>query len=329
MIERKIAKKFINKKIIITGGTGLIGRQLTKILCDLKANVSVISLDNYSTDKRAKHIIGDLSNFNFCKSVTKNQDFAFHLAGIKASVKTTIEKPASFYVPLVMMNTNFLEACRVNNIKRLVYTSSIGAYSKASIFKEKKSTYKNEPMDFYPGWAKRMAELQIIAYKKQFKLKNYYIVRPANVYGPGDNFDKKNAMVIPSLMAKILQKKRPVEVWGDGSPIRDFAYSRDIAEGILRTMFYGTGKYDFLNLGSGKGISIKKLIETMNKITPFKYFFKSKLNQGFSKRVMNISAAKKIIKYKPETSLESGLKITWDWFLKNQKHYKLRKNYFN
>ena len=329
MIERKIAKKFINKKIIITGGTGLIGRQLTKILCDLKANVSVISLDNYSTDKRAKHIIGDLSNFNFCKSVTKNQDFAFHLAGIKASVKTTVEKPASFYVPLVMMNTNFLEACRVNNIKRLVYTSSIGAYSKASIFKEKKSTYKNEPMDFYPGWAKRMAELQIIAYKKQFKLKNYYIVRPANVYGPGDNFDKKNAMVIPSLMAKILQKKRPVEVWGDGSPIRDFAYSRDIAEGILRTMFYGTGKYDFLNLGSGKGISIKKLIETMNKITPFKYFFKSKLNQGFSKRVMDISAAKKIIKYKPETSLESGLKITWDWFLKNQKHYKLRKNYFN
>ena len=329
MIERKIAKKFINKKIIITGGTGLIGRQLTKILCDLKANVSVISLDNYSTDKRAKHIIGDLSNFNFCKSVTKNQDFAFHLAGIKASVKTTIEKPASFYVPLVMMNTNFLEACRVNNIKKLVYTSSIGAYSKASIFKEKKSTYKNEPMDFYPGWAKRMAELQIIAYKKQFKLKNYYIVRPANVYGPGDNFDKKNAMVIPSLMAKILQKKRPVEVWGDGSPIRDFAYSRDIAEGILRTMFYGTGKYNFLNLGSGKGISIKKLIETMNKITPFKYFFKSKLNQGFSKRVMNISAAKKIIKYKPETSLESGLKITWDWFLKNQKHYKLRKNYFN
>ena len=329
MIERKIAKKFINKKIIITGGTGLIGRQLTKILCDLKANVSVISLDNYSTDKRAKHIIGDLSNFNFCKSVTKNQDFAFHLAGIKASVKTTVEKPASFYVPLVMMNTNFLEACRVNNIKRLVYTSSIGAYSKASIFKEKKSTYKNEPMDFYPGWAKRMAELQIIAYKKQFKLKNYYIVRPANVYGPGDNFDKKNAMVIPSLMAKILQKKRPVEVWGDGSPIRDFAYSRDIAEGILRTMFYGTGKYDFLNLGSGKGISIKKLIETMNKITPFKYFFKSKLNQGFSKRVMDISAAKKIIKYKPSTSLESGLKITWDWFLKNQKHYKLRKNYFN
>jgi GDP-L-fucose synthase len=329
MIDNIIKNKFRNKKVVITGGTGLIGRQLTKILRNLKAKITVVSLDKYSTEKGVKYVIGDLSDYSFCKSVTKNQDFAFHLAGIKASVKTTIEKPASFYVPLVMMNTNFLEACRINKIKKLVYTSSIGAYSKASIFKEKKSNYEKEPMDFYPGWAKRMAELQIIAYKKQFKINNFYIVRPANVYGPGDNFDKKNAMVIPSLMSKILSKKRPVEVWGDGSPIRDFAYSGDIAEGILRTMVYGTGKYDFLNLGSGEGVSIKKLIETMNKITSFSYFFKSKSNQGFSKRVMDISVAKKIIKYKPNTSLELGLKTTWDWFLKNQKQYKLRKNYFN
>tara|TARA_B100001057_G_scaffold499059_2_gene608230 strand:- start:2487 stop:3476 length:990 start_codon:yes stop_codon:yes gene_type:complete len=329
MINNIIKNKFKNKKVIITGGTGLIGRQLTTILFNLKAKITVVSLDKYSTERGVKHVIGDLSDFTFCKTVTKNQDYAFHLAGIKASVKTTIEKPASFYVPLVMMNTNFLEACRINKIKRLVYTSSIGAYAKASIFREKQSNYEAEPMDFYPGWAKRMAELQIIAYKKQFKLKNFFIVRPANVYGPGDNFDKKNAMVIPALMSKILSKKRPVEVWGDGSPIRDIAYSGDIAEGILRTMVYGTGKYDFLNLGSGKGISIKKLIETMNKITPFRYFFKSKSNQGFSKRVMDISAAKKIIKYKPDTSLEHGLKTTWDWFLKNQKQYKLRKNYFN
>ena len=91
-----------------------------------------------------------MSDFSFCKTVTKNQDFAFHLAGIKASVKTTIEKPASFYVPLVMMNTNFLEACRINKIKKLVYTSSIGAYSKASIFKEKKSNYEKKTYGFLP-----------------------------------------------------------------------------------------------------------------------------------------------------------------------------------
>ncbi len=329
ILEKKIKNTVKDKKIIITGGTGLIGRQLTKILCDLKARVTIISLDNISIDRRAKHITGDLSDFKFCKKVTKNFDYAFHIAGIKGSVKTTIEKPASFYVPLLMMNTNFLEACRINNIKKLVYTSSIGAYQKASIFKETKFSYHKEPMDFYPGWAKRMAELQIISYKKQYKLNNFYIVRPANVYGPGDNFDKKNAMVIPSLMSKILTNRKSVEIWGDGSPIRDFAYSEDIALGIIRTLVYGTGKYNFLNLGSGKGISIKKLVQTMSQIVDFKYQFKSKTHQGFSKRIMDITLAKKIIKYKHYTKLKDGLKETWTWFLQNQNQYKKKKNYFN
>ena len=83
----------------------------------MKAKITVVSLDKYATEKGAKNIVGDLSDFSFCNSVAKNQDYAFHLAGIKASVKTTIEKPASFYVTLVMMNTNFLEACRINKIK--------------------------------------------------------------------------------------------------------------------------------------------------------------------------------------------------------------------
>ena len=101
MINNIIRNKFKNKKVIITGGTGLIGRQLTKMLRNLNAKITVVSLDKYSIEKGVKYIIGDLSDFSFCKSVTKNQDFAFHLAGIKASVKTTIEKPASFYVCLL------------------------------------------------------------------------------------------------------------------------------------------------------------------------------------------------------------------------------------
>mgnify|MGYP001345794863 CR=1 FL=1 len=281
MINKKIKKIFKNKKVIITGGTGLIGRQLTRILQSMEAKITVVSLDKYSTEKRVKYIVGDLSDFSFCKSVTKNQDFAFHLAGIKASVKTTIEKPASFYVPLVMMNTNFLEACRINKINRLVYTSSIGAYSKASIFKEKQSTYRKEPMDFYPGWAKRMAELQIIAYKKQFNLKNFYIVRPANVYGPGDNFDKKNAMVIPSLISKIDEKSSKVEIWGDGKSVRDFLFSRDAARGILLTLIKGTGKELFLNLGSGKGFSIKELVISLSSFINFNYYFNKSKSSGY------------------------------------------------
>ena len=135
-------------------------------------------------------------------------------------------------------------------------------------------------------------------------------------------------MVIPSLMSKILSNKRPIEVWGDGSPIRDFAYSEDIAIGILQTLVYGTGKFDFINLGSGKGVSIKNLVETMSRINHFTYKFKSKKNQGYSKRVFGYLCCKNI-NYNPKTSLEIGLRKTWNWFTKNNKQYKLRKNYFN
>ena len=121
MISKNVKIFFNNKKIIVTGGTGLIGSFVVKKLCDFGAKVTIVSLDKFNNEKRATHIIGDLTNFDFCKQVTKNQEYAFHMSGIKGSVQVTIEKPASFFVPLIMMNTNFLEASRLNGIKKLVY----------------------------------------------------------------------------------------------------------------------------------------------------------------------------------------------------------------
>ncbi len=329
MISNSIKKSFKKKKIVVTGGTGLIGRFVVKRLCDFDAKVTVISLDKFKVDKRAKHINGDLTDFNFCKKVTKNQDYAFHMSGIKGSVKVTIEKPASFFVPLLMMNTNFLEASRINGIKKLVYTSSIGAYSSREIFREKDSKIDEVPMDMFPGWAKRMAELQIQSYKKQHNIKNYYIVRPCNVYGPGDNFDPKNAMVIPTLLNRISNKEDPVLIWGDGSAIRDFAYAEDVADGIILTMYHGTKNLAFLNLGSGKGCTIRELVHTLSSIIKFNYKFDKTKPSGFPKRVMDIKSAKKILKYKPQFSLKKGLYETWKWYQKNKNENKLRHNYFN
>jgi GDP-L-fucose synthase len=225
-----------------------------------------------------------------------------------------------------MMNTNVLEACRVNTVRKVVYTSSIGAYASAEIFKETENL-DGPPMDMAPGWAKRMAELQIQAYKIQYGLDNFAIVRPCNVYGPGDNFDPNNAMVIPSLMYRIYHKENPLVVWGDGSAIRDFAYSRDVAEGVILALYYGT-KSGFVNLGSGKGYSIKKLVETLHSLIDFNYKFDTTKSSGFPKRVMDISLAKKLIHYNPTTTLLDGLKQTWDWFVKNQDEHLKKMNYF-
>jgi GDP-L-fucose synthase len=134
-------------------------------------------------------------------------------------------------------------------------------------------------------------------------------------------------MVIPSLMYRIYHNEDPVVIWGDGSAIRDFAFSKDVAEGVILALFYGTGGR-FVNLGSGKGFTIKELVDTLNNFIPFNYKFDTTKPSGFPKRVMDISLAKEMLEYNPTTSLLEGLKQTWDWYVKNQDEYLKRKNYF-
>lgn len=326
MLSKTLLDSFKQSRVLITGGTGLIGRQVVDIMCGAGARVKIVSLDKINVDDRAEHIFGDLSSFEFCKDITRGADYVFHIAGIKGSVEVTKAKPSSFFVPLLMMNTNMLEACRVNRVKKVAYTSSIGAYASAEVFKESENT-EGPPMDMFPGWAKRMAEMQVQAYKIQYGLDNFAIVRPCNVYGPGDNFDPDNAMVIPTLMHRIYHKEDPVVVWGDGSAIRDFAYSRDVAEGVILALYYGT-KGGFVNLGSGKGYSVKELVETLHSFIDFNYKFDTTKSSGFPRRVMDISLARQLIHYNPTTSLQEGLKKTWEWYLKNQDEYLKKVNYF-
>jgi len=327
MIKDDVLKFFDKKNVLVTGGTGLIGRQVVALLCDAGANVRVVSLDRIKINDKADHVYGDLTNFEFCREVTKDMDSVFHLAGIKGSIDVTIKKPASHFVPALMFNTNVLESCRINKVERVVYTSSIGAYASAEVFKEGENE-GGPPMDFYAGWAKRMAEFQIQTYKIQYSLSNYSVVRPCNVYGPGDNFDPDNAMVIPTLMYRIFNKENPVLVWGDGSAVRDFAFSRDVAEGTILAIYHGTKDHPYINLGSGKGYTIKELVETLHSFLDFNYLFDTSKPSGFPKRVMDISLAREAIDYNHGTSLSDGLKETWEWFMKNKDEYLQKKNYF-
>ncbi len=310
----------------MTGGTGLIGRQVVNQLKVLGLEVTTVSLDSLSVPGADHHVEGDLTDFDFCMEITKNVDYVFHLAGIKGSLEVTLARPASFLVPMLRFNTNVLEAARRNSVKKLVYTSSIGAYASAEVFVETDG-HLGEPMDTYPGWAKRIAETQIQAYKKEYGL-DWAVVRPCNVYGPGDNFDPNNAMVIPSLMMKIRRGDDPVVVWGDGSSVRDFAYSEDVAEGIVKAAELGT-RGSFVNLASGRGYSISELVSTLQEFIPFKAEFDATKPSGFPKRVMDISRAKEWLGYSPKTSLREGLEKTWNWFIENEHEYLLKKNYFS
>jgi GDP-L-fucose synthase len=327
MIKDQVLRSFSGKNALVTGGTGLIGRQVVELLVGAGAHVKIVSLDRIKVNNRAEHVIGDLTSFELCKEVTKGMDHVFHLAGIKGSAKVSQTHLASHFVPTMMFNVNVLEASRLNKVEKVVYTSSIGAYANGEVFKEgEPGDFHDAPMDF-AGWAKRMAELQVHAYKVQFGMEHFAIVRPSNVYGPGDNFDPENAMVVPSLLHRIYRREDPLVVWGDGSAIRDFVFSRDVAEGAILALHHGT-KGRYVNLGGGRGYSVRELVETLHCFRGFNYRFDGSKSSGFPKRVMDISLARELIGYNPTTSLLDGLKETWTWYINNQDEYLKKKNYF-
>ena len=119
------------------------------------------------------------------------------------------------------------------------------------------NTYPS-PNDKFAGWVKGFPELQAEAYSIEYSWNNISIVRPANVYGPFDNFDINNAMVIPSLIKRALSESGPLIVWGDGSAVRDFIYSSDVARGMLMAV---ENINTPINLGSGGGVKIKMLLK--------------------------------------------------------------------
>ena len=324
---------FKNKKILVTGGTGMVGMALIKLFANAESKIRVVSIDNVNPFENQKNIEFkklDLRKYENCLKACENIDIVFHVAGIKGSPAVALNKPASFYVPTILFNTNLLEAAIKSKVDHILYTSSIGVYSPSSKFNED-DVWKTFPSenDRFAGWAKRMGELQMMAYEKEMNFKNYSIVRPANIYGPYDNFDPKNAMVIPSLINKVLNSKNVVEVWGDGLQVRDFIYSKDVARGMMMAV---EKKISLpLNLGSGTGITIKHLIESIIKTVPnknLKIKWDTSKPSGDKVRVMNMERASSY-GFKCETTLEKGIKETVDWYLNNQNYSEKKYNSFN
>ena len=305
---------FEGKKILVTGGTGMIGMSLVRMLVEKQAEVTIVSLDDLGRTPRGASLrCLDLRNFDNCLRVCDGIDYVFHLAGVKGSPDMTRKQPASFFVPTLMFNTNMIEAARICGVNRFLYTSSIGVYAPAEIFYED-DVWKTFPSenDKFAGWAKRMAELQIEAYKIQYNLHNFVTVRPANVYGNYDNFDTNNAMVIPSLINRAL-KENPLVVWGDGSAIRDFIHADDVARGMMLVIEQMPDKP--VNLGSGIGYSIKELVEIIVNNLEIKpeVMWDITKPSGDRKRLMDITRAK-ALGFELQISLEEGVKDTIEWY---------------
>jgi len=317
---------FNNKKVLVTGGSGMIGRQLVKLLQEESADIYVADLSKPRNMTGITFKEADLTDYSTCLSLCGGMEYIFNLVGIKTSPKILREQPADIFTPMLQFNTNMMAAAMKNDVNWYLYTSSVGVYGGAEIFKEddvwKKFPSKN---DWYGGWSKRMGEVQAEAYTIQNGKANVSIVRPANVYGPYDNFDTKNAMVVPSLIRKAHENEF-LSVWGDGSPIRDFIYAEDVARGMLHMV--KNKVTEPVNLGSGTGVTIEKLATSIASELGKEIVWDTKKPMGDKIRLFDTKRAESY-GFKPKVSLEEGISRTVCWFLDNLEIIDKRYNVFN
>jgi len=316
------------KKVLVAGGTGLIGQPLVKMLLEQGAKVRVVSLDDPSlANPEAEFIRGNLTNWEFCKQAVKDMDYVFNLAGTKGAVSTGVAKAASFFVPHLVFNTFLMEAARVEGVERFLYTSTIGIYPPANEPKKEDIAWNAPPhhTNLYAGWAKLMGELQAEAYKVEFGWSKIAIIRPANVYGPNDYFNPASSMVVPSLIRRAVEGENPYIVWGDGSAVRDFVYTDDVAEGMLLALEHAADCTP-INLASGEGATIKEVVDIIASYIPgLNVKWDPTKPSGEPMRVLDISRAKERFGFSPKVSLKEGIGRTIEWY-KNYKS-KLPKHY--
>jgi GDP-L-fucose synthase len=247
-----------NKKIVVTGGAGFLGKFVVKKLAERQCkNVFIPEIEKY--DLRKIDVIKRLYS-------ETEPDIVIHLAAVVGGIGANIENPGSFFYENLVMGVHLMEEARLNNVEKFVALGTICAYPKFTPvpFKEDDlwNGYPEETNAPY-GLAKKMLLVQSQAYRQQYGFNSIFLL-PVNLYGPGDNFNPKSSHVIPALIKKFYDAKvnnlKEVTVWGTGKATREFLYVEDCAEGII----LATEKYDKpdpVNLGSGLETPIKDLVE--------------------------------------------------------------------
>ena len=305
-----------NKKILVTGGNGFLGKNVVKNLENLGiSDIIIPSSSDY-----------DLRNMNNCKKVVDGIDVVFHLAADVGGIGLNREKPGELFFDNLMMGTQLLHESKIANVEKFIALGTVCSYPKFTQIPFSEDDIWNgypEETNAPYGLAKKMLLVQSKAYREQYDFRSIVVI-PTNLYGPGDNFDPSSSHVIPALILKIFHAKKnnleQIEVWGDGSPTRDFLFVDDAAKGIVQA----AERYDEispLNLGSSEEISIKKLVSLISDILDYNgkiVWNKSKPN-GQPRRCVSYVRAKEKINFEPKVNFSDGMKQTIQWFLSTQK----------
>lgn len=250
-------------------------------------------------------------------------DLVIHLAAVVGGIGHNKENPGKFFYDNLMMGVQLIEESRLFGVKKFLAAGTVCAYPKFTPvpFKEEDlwTGYPEETNAPY-GLAKKMMLVQSQAYREQYGFNSIFLL-PANLYGPGDNFNLDTSHVIPALIRKCVDARRRgadfIEAWGSGTASREFLYVEDCAEGILQA----AAMYDEsepVNLGSGREIVISDLVQMIAELSGFngEVRWQTDKPDGQPRRRLDTNRALKKFNFQSKTSLEVGLKKTIHWFEK-------------
>jgi len=308
-----LSDSFPYKRVTVTGGAGFLGRFVTE---KLKAYDDVEVFVPRSRDY-------DLIEKNDIVRMLRDTrpDLVIHLAAVVGGIGHNQKNPGRFFYDNLMMGVQLIEQSRLCGVKKFVAAGTVCAYPKVTPvpFKEDDlwNGYPEETNAPY-GLAKKMMLVQSQSYRQQYGFNSIFVL-PANLYGPGDNFDLETSHVIPALIRKCVEARRAgdnfIEVWGSGNVSREFLFVGDCAEGIVKA----AAEYDEsdpVNLGNGREVVIRDLVELIKRLARFEgdvRWLASKPD-GQPRRQLDTTRAFEKFGFRARTSLEDGLKETIDWY---------------
>jgi GDP-L-fucose synthase len=301
-----------NKKLFIAGHQGMLGSAIYKII--KKKNIRILS----ATKKQL-----NLENFiQVEKWFKKNRPNYVIIAAAKAGgILDNSKYPVDYMLVNIKIQINIISLSHKYNVEKLIFVGSSCIYPKLSknpIKEEELLTGSLEPTNQWYALSKIHGVKLCEAYHKQYK-RNYSCVMPTNLYGPNDKYGD-SAHVIPALIKRMheakINKKKYIEVWGDGRPKREFMYVEDCAKVICKILF-SKRYYPIINIGTRNEVTIKYLAEKISKIIGFKgkIKFDTKKPNGTMRKLLDISKIKNL-KNISFTDFETGLKITYKDFIR-------------
>jgi GDP-L-fucose synthase len=298
-------------KILVAGSSGLVGSAIMRKLSTSKHEVLGISSKNLNLLDRE-------ITFNYLSKISP--DIVIDAAAKVGGIGANNSHPVEFLSENLRIQTNLIDASHSANVEKFVFLGSSCIYPKLAHQPIKESALLSdylEPTNSAYALAK-IAGIELIkSYRSQYG-RNWISLMPANLYGPGDNFNIDAGHVLPSLINKFhsakVSKGAEVELWGDGTPFREFLYVEDLAEAVIYCA-HNYNESEHMNIGSGHEISISELANLIANIVGFEgsiRWDKSKPN-GTPRKLLDST---KIFKlgWQPSIKLEQGIQETYEWF---------------